>query len=67
MIAIVGSRTASIRDMENASVFAKALSKDGLVVLSGMAGGSDVAAHQATLGLDHGLTLAVCGTSIDVV
>ena len=53
--------------MQNASVFAKALSKDGLVVLSGMAGGSDVAAHQATLGLDHGLTLAVCGTSIDVV
>ena len=67
MIAIVGSRTASIRGMENASVFAKALSKAGLVVLSGMARGIDGAAHQATLGLDHGLTLAVCGTGIDVV
>ena len=67
MIAIVGSRTASIRGMENASVFAKALSKAGLVVLSGMARGIDGAAHQATLGLDHGLTMAVCGTGIDVV
>jgi len=67
MIAIVGSRTASIRGVENASVFAKALSKAGLVVLSGMARGIDGAAHQATLGLDHGLTLAVCGTGIDVV
>lgn len=67
MIAIVGSRTASIRGMENASVFAKALSKAGLVVLSGMARGIDGAAHQATLGLDHGLTLAVCGTGLDVV
>jgi DNA processing protein len=67
MIAIVGSRAASNRGIQNASVFARALSRAGLVVLSGMARGIDAAAHQATLGLEHGLTLAVCGTGIDVV
>ena len=67
MVAIVGSRTASIRGIQNASIFARALSRAGLVVLSGMARGIDGAAHQATLGLEHGLTLAVCGTGIDVV
>ena len=37
------------------------------MVLSGMARGIDGASHQATLRLEHGLTLAVCGTGIDVV
>jgi len=37
------------------------------VVLSGMARGIDGASHQAALRLEHGLTLAVCGTGIDVV
>jgi DNA processing protein len=67
MIAIVGSRLASHRGIQNASAFARALSKAGLVVLSGMARGIDAAAHQATLGLENGLTLAVCGTGIDIV
>ncbi len=67
MIAVVGAREASTRGMKTASLFATALSKAGLVVLSGLARGIDGAAHRATLGLKEGLTLAVCGTGVDVV
>ena len=67
MIAIIGSWTASNRCMQNASVFAKTLSNAGLVMLSGMARGIDGTADRPIFGLHHGLTLAVCGTGLDVV
>jgi len=68
MIAIVGSRNASPEGLKNASLFAKALSKAGLLTLSGLAKGVDSAAHQATLelGPKHA-TAAVLGTGIDLV
>ncbi len=66
MIAIVGARNASIRGMEIAAEFAKALSKAGLVVVSGLARGIDGASHRAAIATREGTTLAVCGTGLDI-
>ncbi|WP_216188986.1 DNA-processing protein DprA [Polynucleobacter parvulilacunae] len=68
MIAIVGSRNASLEGLENARLFAQALSKAGSLILSGLARGVDSAAHQATLelGSKHP-TAAVLGTGVDIV
>ena len=68
MIAIVGSRSASLEGLRIARLFAQALSKKGVIVLSGLAKGIDSAAHQATieLGPKHP-TAAVLGTGVDVV
>jgi DNA processing protein len=68
MIAIVGSRSASLEGLKNARQFAQALSKTGVMILSGLAKGIDSAAHQATLDLGpKHFTTAVLGTGIDVV
>jgi DNA processing protein len=68
MIAIVGSRYATLEGLKNARLFAQALSKAGLLILSGLAKGIDSAAHQGTLGLGpKHLTGAVLGTGIDIV
>ena len=68
MIAIVGSRNASLEGLKNARLFAQALSNAGAMVVSGLARGVDSAAHQATLelGPKH-YTSAILGTGIDVV
>ena len=68
MIAIVGSRDASTEGLNNARLFTHALSKAGLLILSGLAKGIDSAAHQATLelGPKHP-TAAVLGTGVDIV
>lgn len=68
MIAIVGSRSASLEGLKNARLFAQALSKTGAMVVSGLARGVDSAAHQATidLGPNHH-TAAILGTGIDIV
>jgi DNA processing protein len=67
MIAIVGARDASKRGLNAAAEFAKALSKAGLVVISGLARGIDGASHRASLDTGDGATLAVCGTGLDIV
>jgi DNA processing protein len=68
MIAIVGSRKASLQGIQNAFFFAQALSRAGALIVSGLAKGIDGAAHLATLNLGPGhLTAAVCGTGVDVV
>jgi DNA processing protein len=68
MIAIVGSRDASLEGLKNARLFAQALSKAGSIIVSGLARGVDSAAHQATLelGPKHP-TAAVLGTGINIV
>jgi len=67
MIAIVGSRRASKEGLENARVFAQALSNAGATIISGLAKGIDGAAHQATIDLGNNhFTLAVCGTGLDL-
>jgi DNA processing protein len=66
MIAVVGSRRASSEGLQNARVFAQALSQAGALIVSGLAKGIDAAAHLATidLGKNH-FTLAACGTGLD--
>ncbi|MBU3621449.1 DNA-processing protein DprA [Polynucleobacter sp. CS-Odin-A6] len=68
MLAIVGSRAASPAGIKNAYFFARALSKAGYLVVSGLARGIDGAAHWGALGSkrEHP-TLAVCGTGLDIV
>lgn len=68
MIAIVGSRNASPEGIKNARLFAKALSKAGALIVSGLARGIDSAAHIAAieLGSNH-FTAAILGTGIDIV
>ena len=68
MIAIVGSRAASLEGLKNAHFFAQALSDEGYLIVSGLARGVDGAAHRGALGpnCSHP-TLAVCGTGLDIV
>ena len=68
MIAVVGSRNASSEGLKNARLFARALSKAGALILSGLARGIDSAAHLAAieLGPNH-FTAAILGTGTDIV
>ncbi len=63
-IAIVGSRTATPNGFDNARTFARAFSRAGWCVVSGMAAGIDTAAHRGALDL-QAPTVAVLGTGID--
>ncbi|WP_297504472.1 DNA-processing protein DprA [Ferrovum sp.] len=64
MLAIVGSRHASAQGILNATFFARALSQEGLTIISGLATGIDAAAHRGGL-QGCGKTVAVMGTGID--
>ncbi|ABP35291.1 DNA-processing protein DprA [Polynucleobacter asymbioticus] len=67
MVAIVGSRKASMEGLKVSRLFARTLSKAGLLVVSGLARGIDGAAHTGamSLGTDY-QTAAVCGTGLDM-
>lgn len=66
LLAVVGSRNATIQGERNAESFAKALSDNGLTIVSGLALGIDAAAHRGGLA-GQGSTIAVLGTGVDVV
>lgn len=67
MIAIVGSRISSPEGVKNALYFSQALSREGFLIVSGMARGIDAAAHWGALKLSNRHhTLAVCGTGLDI-
>lgn len=66
IIAIVGSRSASLAGVRNAEVFARALSENHIVIASGMAQGIDAAAHEGAISGGAG-TVAVVGTGPDIV
>jgi len=65
-LAIVGSRNATVQGKANASSFARCLSQDGIVIVSGLALGIDAAAHEGALD-GAGSTVAVVGTGPDIV
>lgn len=64
-LAIVGSRNPTKAGAENAHEFASHLARAGLTVTSGLAIGVDAAAHRGALHADS-LTVAVCGTGLDI-
>jgi len=65
MVAIVGSRAATLGGRDNAGSFARTIATAGFGVASGLAAGVDAAAHDAAL--DAGaLTIAVVGTGPDI-
>jgi len=65
LVAIVGTREPTPYGVRMASQLARACARAGLVVVSGMARGVDVAAHQAALEAG-GRTIGVQGTGVDV-
>ena len=65
-LAIVGSRHPTPQGADNARAFAAAFSRDGWVVVSGLALGIDAAAHEGALEGVAG-TIAVLGTGLDPI
>lgn len=71
-IAVVGTRHPSTYGAGMAEMLSRDLAERGLVIVSGMARGVDTAAHQGALAARErsgsgGRTVAVWGTSIDVI
>jgi DNA processing protein len=64
-IAVVGSRHPSAGGRDNAGDFARDFARSGFVVASGLAQGVDTAAHRSAL--EHGRTVAVVATGLDLV
>lgn len=65
MIAIVGTRNASVYGMEMTKYLAKSLASAGLGIISGLARGIDTYAHKGALEVS-GITYGVLGCGIDI-
>ena len=64
IISIIGSRSCSENGIKLATKFAKELSKQGIIIASGMAMGIDSVAHKGTLKV-KGKTIAVLGSGFN--
>jgi DNA processing protein len=65
-LAMVGSRNPTPSGRDIAFEFAGELARCGLVITSGLAIGIDAACHRGAIAA-QGLTVAVCGTGLDVI
>lgn len=65
-VAVVGTRRVTRYGKEKATAFTRALVRNGLTVVSGLALGVDAMAHKATLEAG-GATVAVLGSGIDTI
>lgn len=65
-LAVVGSRNPSPYGRQIAENFSKHLTGCGLSITSGLAAGIDAASHRGALA-GGGITLAVCGTGLDII
>lgn len=63
-VSVIGSRKATLPGLRLATTISWALSRAGVVIVSGLAKGIDAAAHRAALSCD-GLTVGVLGTGLD--
>jgi DNA processing protein len=65
-LAIVGSRSPTASGRDTARDFAQFFSRAGFTITSGLALGIDSASHEGALDA-QGVTIAVCGTGLDIV
>jgi DNA processing protein len=66
-LAMVGSRSPTASGRETARSFAEFFARAGIAITSGLALGIDAASHEGALLAPHGITIAVCGTGLDVI
>ncbi len=66
-VGVVGTRNASPYGLELSHRFSLELAASGVAIISGLALGVDAAAHEGALGAPEGQTVAVLGSSVEII